>query len=175
MGLFLFFGIKACSAVDNRIRKLYILEIIMNDSTSYKKMIKKHSPPSGILKNCLLAFITGGAICLLGESLASIYISLGKEADDAYLLSTVTLIALSALATGLGVFDTFARHSGAGTLVPVTGFANAVISPALDTRAEGYILGVGAKIFTVAGPVILYATVAGSVYGIFYYLFTVWS
>ena len=146
----------------------------METPSSYKERIKRHSPPSPYLKNSLFAFISGGTVCLFGELLATLFIKLGIENEDSYLLVTVSLIFIASLLTGLGIFDKIARFAGAGTLVPVTGFANAVVSPALDTRCEGYILGVGAKIFTVAGPVILYSVLSGTVYGIIYYLVTFW-
>ena len=142
----------------------------MNTSEGFKRLVKKRTPKSPIFKDCSAAFLSGGLICLFGEALASIYSAIGAERDTAYLLVTVTLIFISALMTSLGVFDTVARFAGAGTLVPVTGFANSVVSEALDTRAEGYVLGVGSKIFTVAGPVILYGTLAGMLYGLIYYL-----
>ena len=142
----------------------------MEKSENYKKLIKFHTPHSTVLKDCFFAFIFGGFICMLGELLASLYKILGANEKNSYLFVTVTLIFISALLTGVGVFDKIARYAGAGTLVPVTGFANSVVSPAIDTKSEGLILGVGAKIFTVAGPVILYAIFSGFVLGIIYYL-----
>ena len=118
------------------------------------------------------AFLVGGAICALGEILKSVFLSLGATLSDASLYVTVTLVTLAALLTGLGVFDSIARFAGAGTLVPVTGFANSVVSPAIDTKSEGLILGVGAKIFTVAGPVLLYAVLSGWIYGVIYWATT---
>lgn len=136
----------------------------------YKGRIKRHAPHSPLFKDCAFAFLFGGGICLFGQLLCYLYIGLGLAPSDAYLCVTVTLIFLASLLTGLGVFDKIARYAGAGTLLPVTGFANSVVSPAIDTKSEGLILGVGAKIFTVAGPVILYSTIAGTVYGVIYYL-----
>ena len=144
----------------------------METSKSYKKRIKLHTPPSSLLKDSFGAFVFGGAICTLGELIAALYSYLGAEKKDAYTLMTVTLIFLAALLTGLGVFDNIARHAGAGTLVPVTGFANSVVSPAIDNKSEGLILGVGTKIFTVAGPVILYAVLSGTAFGVIYYITT---
>ena len=132
----------------------------------YGGLVARRAARSPLLKNLLAAFLSGGAICLLGEGLRLCYLRLGAEGETAGLLTTVSLILLSALATGLGVYDTVARVAGAGTLVPVTGFANAVVSPALDTRAEGLLVGVGSKIFTVAGPVLLFAVLSGAVYGV---------
>ena len=144
----------------------------MQSSEEYKKITKSMSPKSKVIKNCAKAFAFGGGICLLGELLAALFIYLGVSEKNAYILVTVTLIFCAAILTGLGVFDKIARHAGAGTLVPVTGFANAVVSPAIDTKSEGFILGVGAKIFTVAGPVILFAVLSGTLYGVIYYLST---
>jgi stage V sporulation protein AC len=144
----------------------------METPSSYKEKIKRYSPPSPCFKNSFFAFISGGTICLFGEILANLFISFGISSEDSYLLVTVSLIFIASLLTGLGIFDKIARFAGAGTLVPVTGFANAVVSPALDTRCEGYILGVGAKIFTVAGPVILYSVLSGTLYGLIYYFVT---
>jgi stage V sporulation protein AC len=143
----------------------------MMDSKSYKQLIKKHSPKSPAVKNSFLAFLIGGLICALSQLLCFLFINLGIKEETSYLLVTVSLIFISAFLTGIGVFDRIAKHAGAGTLVPVTGFANSVVSPAVDTRSEGYVLGVGSKIFTVAGPVILYGIISGTVYGIIYLLF----
>ena len=145
----------------------------MENSQNYNRLVRRYTPHSPIVRDSFFAFIFGGTICLLGELLARSYISLGAEEDTAYLLVTVTLILLSALLTAFGFYDGIARIAGAGTLVPVTGFANSVVSEALDTRAEGYVLGVGSKIFTVAGPVILYGTLCGMLYGLIYYIFGV--
>lgn len=142
----------------------------MEDSKKYKKLIKLHTPKSKVVKDCLFAFLVGGFVCLFGELLSMLYRGLGASSEDSYTWVTISLIFLSALLTSLGVFDKIARFAGAGTLVPVTGFANSVVSSALDTRSEGYVMGVGAKIFTVAGPVILYGTVSGVILGIIYYL-----
>lgn len=137
----------------------------------YKQYVKKHAPKSPILKNCTLAFLFGGVICVIGQLLFDLYNNITNyEERDCYTLVTITLIFLAALLTGIGVFDDIAKYAGAGTLVPVTGFANSVVSPAIDTKAEGFILGVGAKIFTVAGPVILYGILSGVVYGVIYWV-----
>ncbi len=141
----------------------------MINKNYYTGLVKDLTPKPTYLKNALFAFLFGGSICLIGELLATLF-SLFTDERAAYTLVTVSLILLSAILTSLGVYDKIARLAGAGTLVPVTGFANAVASSALDTRAEGYIGGVGSKIFTVAGPVILYSSVAGSFYGLIYYV-----
>lgn len=136
------------------------------DRRRYLDRVKERESRSPLLKNCFFAFTIGGGICALGQLLLSLYLAAGLAEREAGTLVTVTLIFLSALFTGIGIFDSIARVAGAGTLVPVTGFANAVVAPALDNKSEGLILGVGAKIFTVAGPVLLYATLSGALYGV---------
>ena len=138
------------------------------EQKEYEKWVTARAARSPVLKNCCAAFLVGGAICALGEVLFLLYSYFGVSEKVSGMLVTVSLIFLSALLTGLGIFDTLARFAGAGTLVPVTGFANAVVSPALDTKSEGPVLGVGAKIFTVAGPVLLFGIFAGCVYGVIY-------
>ena len=118
-----------------------------------------------------MAFIFGGLICVIGELIKMLYTWLGADEKTAGMLVTITLIFIAALLTGLGLFDKIARYAGAGTLVPVTGFSNAVVSEAMDAKSEGYVLGVGAKIFTVAGPVILFGILSGVIYGILYYFY----
>jgi stage V sporulation protein AC len=139
------------------------------DFNDKKELIKKHSPGSKIVKNSILSFLFGGLICVIGQLLLYLYSYLGCDEKVAGILVTVTLIFLAALLTGLGLFDKIARHAGAGTLVPVTGFSNAVVSQAMDAKSEGYVMGVGAKIFTVAGPVILYGLLCGFIYGVIYF------
>lgn len=134
------------------------------------ELIKKHSPGSKIFKNSALAFLFGGFICVIGELLSCAYKSLISDEKISSSLVTVTMIVIAALLTSLGIFDKIARYAGAGTLVPVTGFSNAVVSQAMDAKSEGYVLGVGAKIFTIAGPVILYGISFGVLYGLIYYL-----
>ena len=140
------------------------------DSEEKKELIKKHSPRTTLFKNSLLAFLFGGGICLLGELLHGLYMSLVSDEKTAGTLVTISLIFVAALLTALGIFDKIARYAGAGTLVPVTGFSNAVVSEAMDSKSEGYVLGVGAKIYTVAGPVILFGITCGVVYGVIYYI-----
>ena len=143
------------------------------DKKQYKKYAAAHAPRSPILKNCTYAFFFGGFICVTGQGLTDIYSKwAGLVRSDASTLSSITLIFIAVTLTALGVFDNIAKKAGAGTLVPITGFANSVASPAIDSRAEGLILGVGAKIFTVAGPVLLYGTLAGAIYGVLYFLVT---
>lgn len=135
-------------------------------STSY------HPPKSPLRKNVLRAFLVGGGICVLGQNLLFLYQWAGLSQKSAMSAVTVTLIFLAALVTGLGKFDDIAKYAGAGTLVPVTGFANAVVSPAIDCKDEGLVLGVGAKVFSVAGPVLLYSSLLGALWGLLYFLYT---
>ena len=140
------------------------------DKKTYKKYADAHAPHSPIGKNCLIAFCIGGRICAIGQGLNDIYaIVLGFSKDDASLLASATLVLVAVILTAFGIFDEIAKVAGAGTLVPITGFANAVVSPAIDSKSEGFILGVGAKIFTVAGPVLLYGILSGALYGVIYY------
>ena len=147
------------------------MDIQRLSSEEKKKIIKKCTPKSRVVKNTLTAFVVGGGICLFAEILRRLYIYLGASEDEGSLLATLSIIFVGGIITAFGFFDTLARHAGAGTLVPITGFSNSVVSSAIDSASEGYVLGVGAKIFTVAGPVILYATVAGVVWGLIYFIY----
>ena len=138
----------------------------------YARLVKELSPPSPIGKDCLWAFVVGGLICTLGQLAINAYTALGLEKTDASCAASMTLVVLSALLTGLSLYDNIAKHAGAGTLVPITGFANAIAAPAVEFKTEGWVLGLGAKIFTIAGPVIVYGTVASVVYGIIYWITT---
>ena len=141
------------------------------DSSVKKQLIKKHSPGSKIIKNSILAFLFGGLICVVGQLFSELYFYIGFEKKTTGILVTISLIFVAALLTALGIFDKIARYAGAGTLVPVTGFSNAVVSQAMDAKSEGCVLGVGAKIYTVAGPVILFGLLSGVVYGLIYYIY----
>ena len=141
----------------------------MKSTEEKKNLIKKHSPHSPLLRNGVLAFLVGGSVCLLGEGLFVIFLRLFNDEKVAATLVTVSLITAAAILTALGIFDSIAKRAGAGTLVPVTGFSNAVVSEAMDSSSEGFVLGVGAKIFTVSGPVILFGLAAGCIYGLIYY------
>lgn len=149
----------------------------MNDFTKrigvtekqYEGMCKAASKNSAWYKNVPKAFIIGGGICLFGQILSAVYQSFGLPKDTCALAVPITLIFLSALLTGLGWYEKIAKHAGAGTLVPITGFANSVASPALEFKTEGLVAGLGAKIFIICGPVILYGTLASIVYGLIYY------
>lgn len=138
---------------------------------TYKKFADARAPKSPLWKNCLRAFWVGGVICTLGQGLTQLYTQVCHMSEEnGTLLASVTLVFLAVVLTGFGVFDKIAKYAGAGTLVPITGFANSVVSPAIDSRSEGLVLGVGAKIFTVAGPVLLYGTLSGTLYGLIYWL-----
>jgi len=132
----------------------------------YQDYVKQKAPKSPIAKNTLLAFLVGGAICALGQLISGGYTELGLDKTDAGTATSITLVFLSAIATGLGLYTRLARFAGAGTLVPITGFANAVVSPAVDFKSEGLITGTAVKMFTIAGPVIAYGTAASVLYGV---------
>lgn len=136
----------------------------------YSRLVKEKSPKSPLGRDCAFAFVSGGIICTLGQFLLNWYTALGLEAKDAAACCSITLVALSALLTGLSLYDNIAKYAGAGTLVPITGFANAVAAPAVEFKPEGFILGVGSKLFTIAGPVIVYGLAASSLYGLCYWL-----
>ena len=138
----------------------------------YGKLVKDMAPKSPIGKDCAIAFLVGGLICTLGQLAMNGYLALGLEKQDASTAASMSLVALSALLTGLSLYDNIAKFAGAGTLVPITGFANAIASPAIEFKTEGFVLGVGAKIFTIAGPVILYGVTASVVYGLIYWITT---
>lgn len=138
----------------------------------YAQLVKKLSPKSPILKDCAGAFVIGGLICALGQVFMNIYEALGLNKTDTGTATCISLIFLSALLTGLSLYDNIAKFAGAGTLVPITGFANAITAPAVEFKTEGFVLGVGAKMFTIAGPVILYGISAGVVYGLIYWIST---
>ena len=140
------------------------------DKNQYKELVHQTTPKSPILKDCIKAFIFGGGICCFGEVLKTLYGMTSLNEDEIKLAVSGTLIVITAILTGAGVFDKIAKHAGAGTVVPITGFANAVVSPALEFKSEGFVLGVGAKMFTIAGPVIVYGTVASIVYGVIYWV-----
>ena len=132
----------------------------------YGKLVNEKSKPSPMGKNILWAFLVGGAICTIGQGLTNLYQSYGLDKEQAGTATSVTLIFAAALLTGLGVFDKLAKRAGAGTLVPITGFANAMVSPALEFKSEGLITGTAAKLFTVAGPVLVFGISASVIYGL---------
>ena len=139
----------------------------------YKRMTEKASPPSPSASNCPKAFCTGGLICALGQGITQLWQSAaGLELSDARTATSITLILIAAVLTALGWFSPIARHAGAGTLVPITGFANSMVAPAIEFKSEGQVFGVGARMFTIAGPVLVFGTCASVLYGVILWLFT---
>ena len=136
------------------------------NNQQYNQYVSAKADPSPLWKDCLWAFCVGGAICAGGQGLLALYQSWGADQEDAAAWVSISLIFLASLLTGLGVFDSIAKRAGAGTLVPITGFANAVVSPAIDFKSEGFITGMAAKMFQVAGPVIVFGTLASALYGV---------
>ncbi len=144
------------------------------EAKTYQRFTRAHAPHSPLWKNCINAFWSGGLICTMAQGFRDFYTNICHiEAANAATLTSVTIILIAVILTAFGVFDRIAKVTGAGTLVPITGFANSVVSPAIDSHAEGLVLGVGAKIFTVSGPVLLYGTLAGSIYGVIYWIITI--
>ncbi|MBC7958673.1 MAG: stage V sporulation protein AC [Vallitaleaceae bacterium] len=142
-----------------------------NKKIRYEKMVEKTSPKPKLGINCIKAFFVGGAICTFGEGLIHLYGYWGMSEADAATLTSVTLIFLGALLTGLGLYDPIGNFAGAGSVIPITGFANSIVASAIEYKKEGYVLGVGAKMFTIAGPVIVYGVIASVIVGLTYYLF----
>lgn len=140
-------------------------------NSDYSKMTDKASPNSPVVPNCIRAFLFGGGICLFAQLLNALFEKIGLNADEVKLATPSTVIIITAILTGIGVFDKIARYAGAGTIVPITGFANSVVSPALEFRHEGYILGTAAQMFSIAGPVIVYGTATSFLYGLIIYIF----
>ena len=138
----------------------------------YAKLVKDMMPKSPVWKDCLNAFWIGGLICAIGQAIMNGYLALGLEKEAAGAAMSMTLVAISALLTGLSLYDNIAKYAGAGTLVPITGFANAIVAPAIEFKTEGFVLGIGARMFTIAGPVIVYGVSASVVYGFLYWLWT---
>ena len=139
-------------------------------NSQYNEMAKDASAPSKSWFNIPKAFVIGGLICLIGQGILELYKATGFEKDEAAALTSLTLVLFSAVLTGLGLYPKVAKHGGAGTLVPITGFANSVVSPAIEFKTEGWVLGVGAKVFAIAGPVILYGVTASVIYGLIYFV-----
>lgn len=138
----------------------------------YGKLVQSMAPKSPLKKDCINAFWIGGLICVIGQLIMNGFTVLGLDKTDAGTATSISLVFLSALLTGLSLYDNIAKYAGAGTLVPITGFANAVSSAAIEFKTEGFILGVGAKMFTIAGPVIVYGVSASVVYGLIYWITT---
>jgi len=136
---------------------------------TYKKIVDEYTPKNKLLKNCVLAFIFGGAICTFGELIKNILMNFSFSADDAGAMTSVILIALTALLTGIGIYDKLGKYGGAGMIVPITGFANSVVAPTLEFKREGYVLGSASKIFTLAGPVLLFGYSSSMLVGLISY------
>lgn len=136
----------------------------------YNEYVKKKTPNSKIFSNCVKAFVSGGIICVIGQCILSLFKKWGLDTESAGTATSIVLIFFGALLTGLDIYPKIAKFAGAGTVVPITGFANSVVSPALEAKTEGMILGVGAKIFTIAGPVILYGIFASWIAGMVYWV-----
>ncbi len=136
----------------------------------YQKLVQSMAPKSPIVKDCINAFWIGGLICAIGQLIMNGFQTIGLDETNAGTATSMTLVAISALLTGLSLYDNIAKHAGAGTLVPITGFANSIAAPAVEFKTEGFILGVGAKMFTIAGPVIVYGVSASVVYGLIYWI-----
>lgn len=137
----------------------------------YAEMTKQASPNSPVLKNCIFAFFVGGIICVIGQILVNLYQMTGLDLQNARTAVSITLIGIGAALTAIGIYDKIAKYAGAGSLVPITGFSNAVVSPAIEFKAEGFVVGVGAKIFTIAGPVLVYGISASILYGVIAFIF----
>lgn len=143
-------------------------------ANEYSEFSKKAEHKSSTVKDCIMAFLVGGLICTIGELLTNVYMRSDISRETASTFTSMTLIFVAALLTGLHVFDDIAKYAGAGTLVPITGFSNSMAAPALDFKSEGYVLGLGAKMFTIAGPVIVYGVTTGILYGIIIYIFNLY-
>lgn len=145
----------------------------MEQSSAAKKQfqekVKEYSPNSNLLKDCIKAFIVGGFICIIGQFITNIFTNMGLSKDETGLMTTIILIFAGALLTGLGIYDKLGKFGGAGSVVPITGFSNSVAAPAIEFKKEGYVFGVGAKMFIIAGPVLVYGTLTSFVVGLIYY------
>lgn len=140
------------------------------EKENFRKYAEKMSPDSKIVKDCIIAFVVGGIICVIGQLIGSLGKKLGLSEENVKILIPCTLIVISNILTSTGIYHKLAKYAGAGTLVPITGFANAICSVSIDSASEGFVLGVGAKMFTIAGPVILYGTASSVLYGVILYI-----
>ncbi len=140
------------------------------EKEAFRKFAEAHAPKSNLPVDCLMAFVVGGIICVIGQAIHDIYVKTGANEESAKILVPITLVFISCVLTGFGIYEKIASKAGAGTLVPITGFANSVCSCAIDGKPEGYIRGVGAGMFAIAGPVIVYGSSAGVIYGIIYWV-----
>lgn len=139
------------------------------EKNNFKKYAEKFAPKSNLFKDCIMAFIVGGIICVIGQGIGDLGKSLGVSEENVKILIPCSLVVLSGVLTGFGIYQKIAKHAGAGTLVPITGFANAITSISIDSKAEGLVMGVGANMFKIAGPVIVYGTLTSVIYGVVYY------
>ncbi|MHC1682350.1 MAG: stage V sporulation protein AC [Clostridiaceae bacterium] len=140
-----------------------------NIKIKFKELTEKSKPKPNIVKNCIFAFIIGGLICDVGQFISNILMNMGLGKDEVATYTTIIMIFIGALLTGLGIYDKIANYGGAGTVVPITGFSNSIVSPAIEFKKEGYVFGVGAKMFTIAGPVLVYGITSSVVIGLIYY------
>lgn len=143
------------------------------NKNNYNEYVKKKTPNSPIFKNCIFAFLIGGIICVIGQLIKNFCIYLGAGSDDVKSIVPIVLIFLGGLLTAVGIYDKIGRIAGGGSIIPITGFANSIVSSAMEFKKEGFIMGLGAKMFTVAGPVIVYGTVASVIYGVIYWIMTI--
>lgn len=137
----------------------------------YKDMVDKTNPPSSLLKDCIFAFLVGGLICDIGQLVMNLFISLGVSQEDVGAYVASIMVFLGAFFTGLGLYDNLGKFAGAGSIVPITGFANSIVSPAMEFKKEGYVFGVGSKMFVIAGPVLVFGISASIIVGLLYYIF----
>ncbi len=142
-----------------------------SDKAKFRSYANSNAPKSNVVKDCILAFVTGGLICTFGQAITELCLKMGVSDEDVKILTPCILIALSSILTASGIYQKLAKHAGAGTLVPITGFSNAITSVSIDSASEGFVLGVGAKMFTIAGPVILYGTAVSVLMGVIYRIF----
>lgn len=142
---------------------------IQDMKKEYSQMVEKASPKSNLLRDCARAFWVGGIICTIGQLITNIIMSFGYTKDEASMLTTIILVFLGILLTGLDIYDSIGQYAGAGSIVPITGFANSMVSPAIEYKKEGYVFGVGARMFLIAGPVIVYGVIASVIVGIIHY------
>lgn len=141
----------------------------------YDEIIKQKAPTSPVLKNCFMAFIFGGSICTLGQLILNLYVQMGLSLDDSRTAVSVSLIFIAAVLTAFGIYDKIAKYAGAGTLVPITGFANSMVSPAMEFKSEGIITGLGVKLFVVSGPVLVFGISSSVIYGLILYFTNLWT
>lgn len=148
------------------------MEQTVQAKQGYQQLVKEVSPNSHTLRDCIRAFVSGGIICTIGEIIITILEAMNFNQEQSAMINTVILIFIGSLLTGLDIYGKLGKYSGAGTIVPITGFANSIVSPAIEHKKEGYVFGVGAQMFTIAGPVIVYATLFSVIIGFIYFCVT---